>query len=266
MPPALPRNCGPRWGFGQGSPMEVLGVIPARYGSSRFPGKVLTPIQGKPLIQWVWERSRQAKRLDQLLVATDDARVQAAVQKFGGEAVMTSSDLPSGTDRVWAAAQGTSAQVIVNIQGDEPLVTAPMIDRLAEVLIAQPKIPMATLRFPMRDPKGLKDPNVVKVVTDLKGRALYFSRAGIPARKNSSEGPLVWYKHIGLYAYRREFLQAFVAWPPSPLEKMEGLEQLRALEHGAWIQVEDSPGDTLGVDTPDDAQRLRQILNRAPGG
>jgi len=238
----------------------IVGVIPARYGSTRFPGKALARLNGKTLVQCVWERAREAKRLDRLLVATDDPRIAEAVKGFGGEAVMTPSTLSSGTDRVWEAAKQTPAQILVNIQGDEPLVTPPMIDGLVEGLRKESRAQMATLRYPMKGPEGYNDPNVVKVVTDESGWALYFSRSPIPAYRTGDAFSVLWYKHIGLYAYRREFLQQFVSWPPSALEKAEGLEQLRALERGVWIQVLDSPQNTVGVDTPEDLKRVGRMM------
>ena len=199
----------------------VLGVIPARYGSTRFPGKALASLQGKPLVQWVWEKAKRSRSLDALVVATDDERIARVVGAFGGKAVMTSSRCASGTDRAWEAAKGTRAQIIVNIQGDEPLIQPSMIDRLVKGLL-ESRAQMATLRFPMKNSAGFDDPNVVKVVTDSEGLALYFSRSPLPARKGKDTAPPVWYKHIGLYAYRRRLLEQFVRWSPSPLEGTEG--------------------------------------------
>ena len=241
----------------------TLGVIPARYGSTRFPGKALAKINGKPLVELVWERAKKAKRLDRLVVATDDRRILETVRRFGGEAVMTASDLVSGTDRVWEVTKETTAQLIVNIQGDEPLITPMMVDRLVEALEQEPKAQMATLRFPMKTAKGYTQPNVVKVVTDRDGWALYFSRSPIPACREERRLPALWYKHIGLYAYRRKLLEQFVRWGASALEIAEGLEQLRALEHGVRIKVLDSPGDTVGVDTPEDLERVESLLKNA---
>jgi 3-deoxy-manno-octulosonate cytidylyltransferase (CMP-KDO synthetase) len=238
----------------------ILGVIPARYGSTRFPGKALARLRGQTLIQRVWDRAKTAKRLDRLIVATDDERIREAVRSFGGEAVMTSAGLPSGTDRVWEAARETRAQVIVNIQGDEPLITPPMIDGLVDGLLKEPEAQMATLRFAMKGPEGYNDPNVVKVVTDQKGWALYFSRSPIPAYRVGDLFSVAWYKHIGLYAYRRNFLEQFVSWPVSALERTEALEQLRALERGVRIKVLDSPQNTIGVDTPEDLKRVEAII------
>ena len=241
----------------------ILGVIPARYGSTRFPGKAIARLNEKTLIELVWERAKKAKRLDRLLVATDDDRIVKVVRKFGGEVVMTSAALPSGTDRVWQAAKETSAQIIVNIQGDEPLLTPPMIDQLVEGLRQESAAQMATLRYRMKGPEGYNDPNVVKVVTDQNGWALYFSRAPIPAHRSADAGSIVWYKHIGLYAYRRNFLEQFVGWAPSALESAEGLEQLRALERGARIKVLDSLQNTIGVDTPEDLKRVERLIKGA---
>ncbi len=237
----------------------TVGVIPARYGSTRFPGKALARLGGKTLIQRVWERAKGAKKLDRLIVATDDSRIRDAVKAFGGEAVMTSPSLRSGTDRVWAAAKESAAQIIVNIQGDEPLLTPPMLDGLIEGLRKDPEAQMATLRFKMKDKEGYEDPNVVKVVSDGNGWALYFSRAPVPVYRSAPRS-LVWYKHIGLYAYRKGLLEKFVTWPPSALESAESLEQLRALERGVRIKVLDSPQNTIGVDTPADLKRVEAII------
>lgn len=237
-----------------------LGVIPARYGSTRLPGKALARINGKPMIQHVWEGARKAKRLDRLIVATDDQRIMAAVKSFGGEAVMTAPELPSGTDRVWAAAKATPAEIILNIQGDEPLLEAALVDHLVEAIVEESGAGMATPRYAMRTPEGYTQRNVVKVVSDEKGWALYFSRSPMPACKAEHQVPSVWYKHLGFYAYRRSVLEQFVQWPPSSLEITEGLEQLRALEHGVRIKVIDSPQDTVAVDTAEDLQRVEKIL------
>ena len=241
----------------------VVGVIPARYGSTRFPGKALARVGGSPLIQRVWERSRESKRLQRLMVATDDERILEAVRKFGGEGVMTSPMLASGTDRVWEAVKKTSAQLIVNIQGDEPLMTSGLVDQLVEGLEQESTAQMTTLRYEMRSAAGYNDPNVVKVVTDEKGWALYFSRAPIPHYRQKDCSSPVWYKHLGLYAYRRAVLEQFVRWAPSALEMAEKLEQLRALERGVRIRVLDSSVNTIGVDTPEDLKQVERILGDA---
>ena len=243
--------------------IKVLGVIPSRYGSTRLPAKALVRINGTPLVELVWERAREAKCLDELLVATDDERIAQVVRKFGGTPVMTPSSLPSGTDRVWEAAKRTSAEIIVNIQGDEPLVTGKMVDLLVDQMQAHPEVECATLRFPMKSSEGYAQDSVVKVVADQQGWALYFSRSPIPALKASQTHPALWYKHLGLYGYRRKLLEQFVGWPPSDLEKTEGLEQLRFLEHGVRIKLVDSPGDTIGVDTAEDVARVQKILQES---
>ena len=241
----------------------VLGVIPARYASVRLPGKALATICGKPMIQHVWEGARRSARLDRLIVATDDRRIADAVKSFGGEAVMTAPELPSGTDRVWAAAKATPADIILNIQGDEPLLQPALVDQLVKGIIAESNAGMVTLQFPMRTAEGYAQRSVVKVVSDEKGWALYFSRSPIPAGKTEHQVPSVWYKHLGFYAYRRAVLEQFVQWPPSSLELAEGLEQLRALEHGVRIKMIDSPQDTVAVDTAEDLQRVEKILKNA---
>ncbi|MBI3311994.1 MAG: 3-deoxy-manno-octulosonate cytidylyltransferase [Candidatus Omnitrophica bacterium] len=242
----------------------VVGVIPARYASVRFPGKALARVSGKPLVQWVWERARESKRLERLIVATDDERILETVRKFGAEGVMTSPDLPSGTDRAWAVVrESAAAKLVVNIQGDEPLITPTMVDQLVEGLEKEPSAGMATMRYAMRTPVGYNDANVVKVVTDEQGWALYFSRSPIPHYRQKDCGSPLWYKHIGLYAYRRDLLEQFVAWPPSLLETAEKLEQLRALERGVRIRVLDSSVNTVGVDTLEDLRQVEKILGNA---
>ncbi len=239
--------------------MSVVAVIPARYGATRFPGKVLALLDGKPMIQHVWERVRQAEGVQRVLIATDDARVVAAAERFGAEAVMTPPELPSGTDRVAYAVRGLVAQVVINVQGDEPLIAPSMVASLAELMMAHGQIPMATLKCPLRDPRDSANPNVVKVVTDANGVALYFSRAPIPYARHPGQGP-GWFKHLGIYAYQKAFLEELVTWPPSPLELAEGLEQLRVLERGARIVVLETPHDTVSVDTPEDLRRAAHLV------
>lgn len=240
--------------------MEAVGVIPARYRSVRFPGKALADLLGMPLVQHVYLRARQAQSLGTLVVATDDERICQVVKDFGGEAILTSRDHSSGTDRLAEVAASLSAALYVNIQGDEPLVDPRDIDRLVESLRADPGLEMATMRRRIENEADLHNPNVVKVVVDSSGEALYFSRSPIPfsrgARKASS------YRHIGLYAYRRELLLEISEWPMGDLEKSEQLEQLRVLERGRRIKVLDAVGDCVGVDTPEDLERVRGILGR----
>lgn len=215
------------------------------------------------MVQHVWERVRQVKDFQRVLVATDDARVVRAVQAFGGEAVMTPADLPSGTDRVARALKGIEADVVLNAQSDEPMIHPQMLADLAQSLTEDPQIPMATLKHRFADSREAASSNIVKVVTDASGWALYFSRASIPYARHPGEGP-GWAKHLGIYGYRRAFLEELVTWPQSPLELAEGLEQLRVLERGGRIMVLETPYDTVGVDTPEDLQRVAQILEKQP--
>jgi 3-deoxy-manno-octulosonate cytidylyltransferase (CMP-KDO synthetase) len=214
------------------------------------------------MVERVWAQAKRSKRLTRLLVATEDRRVYEAVKAFGGEAVMTDPSCASGSDRVWQAAKDLPADVIVNIQSDEPLLAPEMVDRMVEALEANPEADLATLAFRMEDSRGYENPNVVKVVTDANGFALYFSRSPIPFYRGA-QGPKLWYKHLGLYAYRKEALRRFVELAPSVLEQAEQLEQLRALGHGLKIQVAESPVDTVAVDTPEDLRRVEEILSHA---
>lgn len=240
---------------------HIVGILPARWGSTRFPGKPLHLIAGKPLIQHVWEQCRKCRRLDELFIATDDPRIMEAAASFGARAVMTSPDHPTGTDRLAEAVRAlTGADIILNIQGDEPLIDPGLIDELAEAMVADPTLDMATAANPLdpADP-AVHDPNVVKVVTAISGRALYFSRSPLPFFRNPVEGLPVM-RHKGIYAYRRHFLERFVSWPPSPLERAESLEQLRALENGASIKVLLTHDTSPGVDTPEQAAYVESIL------
>ncbi len=243
------------------SNFHVLAVLPARWGSTRFPGKPLHLIAGKPLIQHVWERCKGCTRLDEILVATDDERILQAVENFGGRAVMTSPDHSTGTDRIAEAARAVpQATHIINIQGDEPLIDPALIDELAAAMTADPLLDMATAANPLdpADP-AVNDPNVVKVVIALDGRALYFSRSPLPFYRNAVAGlPVL--RHKGIYAYRRDFLETFVTWPPTPLETAESLEQLRALENGASILVIETRDASPGVDTPEQALEIERLL------
>lgn len=238
---------------------HIIGLIPARWGSSRFPGKPLHPIAGKPLVQHVWERVSQCSRLDDMAIATDDERILEAALAFGAKAIMTSPDHPSGSDRLAEAVQAfPSATHIVNIQGDEPLIDPALIDRLAGVLAADPALPMATVACLIDREEDLDNPNIVKVVLAGSGDALYFSRSVIPFARNSRiSSPL---RHLGIYAYRRDFLENYVRWKPTPLELTESLEQLRALENGAKIRVILTDHVSVGVDTPEQAAQVEQIL------
>lgn len=238
----------------------TLGVIPARWASSRFPGKPLQPLLGKPLLEHVWRRARQCRSLDRLVVATDDARISAAARAFSAEVVMTSPAHESGTDRIAeVAAAIPEADLVLNIQGDEPLVEPALLDRLVTTLGADPALAMATAASPMDDPLDRADPNLVKVVFNQLGDALYFSRSPIPFARQSPPG-LTWHRHHGLYAYRAEFLRQFVSWPPSLLERAEALEQLRALDHGARIRVLITASESIGLDTPEQVPLIEALL------
>lgn len=248
--------------------MKVVGVIPARYGATRFPGKPLKPILGKPLLQWVIEGVKESQSLSQVIVATDHGEIFELAQSLGVKAAMTSESLPSGTDRVYAASLNEEADVIVNIQGDEPLIEARIIDDLVRPFSKDLNLPMATLARTLK-PGDLESPNTAKIVLNQKNEALYFSRFPIPfSRSNSSsdawsfsEGCV---KHIGLYAYRPNFLKSFCQQSPVVMERAEGLEQLRALYLGARIQVVMVDHESWGVDTPEDVARVEELLkNRA---
>lgn len=238
--------------------MKVVCVIPARYSSTRLPGKPLALIAGKPMIRHVWERAKRAARPDEVLVATDHEQVFATVRAFGGVAVMSSPHHPTGTDRLAEVAAGLDADVIINVQGDEPLISPEVIDRLAAAFDDAPGLAMATLATPLAEDEH-DAPSVVKVVTDLTGHALYFSRSLIPYPRNRT-ADLAFYKHIGIYAYRRDFLLKYAALPPTPLERAESLEQLRALEHGYRIMVLKTDFRSVGVDTPEDLERVNAIF------
>jgi 3-deoxy-manno-octulosonate cytidylyltransferase (CMP-KDO synthetase) len=244
--------------------VRTLGVIPARYGAQRFPGKPLALIAGQPLVQRVYERARQARRLDEVVVATDDTRILEAVEKFGGNAMLTSSDCPSGTDRAAEVARQHACDLIVNIQGDEPLMKPEMIDQLVAGMESDRAFPMGTLARPVESAEVWANPNVVKVVFGAAGNALYFSRCPVPFVRDAAGEfvPGKAHKHIGIYAYRREFLLKFVTLPQSELEKTEKLEQLRALENGFTIRVWVTPYDSIGVDRPEDVELVEDILRK----
>ena len=241
----------------------IVGVIPSRWGSTRFPGKSLYPILGKPLLQWVVERARQAQALDRLLVATDDERIRIAARKFGADVVMTSPEHPSGTDRIDEAVRGLAADVVINIQGDEPLIDPALIDELGRTLASDPQWDMATAAAPIRTAYEMEAPSVVKVVRAADGTALYFSRATIPFVRDSATPMGLHWRHIGIYAYRRTFLERLVKEPPCVLEKTERLEQLRALWLGCRMKVLETNDVGLGVDMPEDVCRAEQALKKA---
>ena len=239
--------------------MKVLCVIPARYASTRLPGKPLAMIAGKPMIQRVYERACQAQMPDEVIVATDNELVAKAVADFGGKAVMTSPDHPSGTDRLAEVAlMYPGVDVIVNVQGDEPMIPPEVIDNLAKAFEGDAELDMATMKVVM-DEADYDNPAAVKVVTDLNGYALYFSRSLIPYPRNKPEGYKV-YKHVGIYAYRRSFLLKYAALQPTPLERTESLEQLRVLENGYKIKVLESAFKGIGVDTPEDLAAVNEVF------
>ena len=243
--------------------MKTLGIIPSRYGSSRFPGKPLHLLCGKPLVAWVVEAVKKAKTLDDVIVATDDDRIVAAVEAQGGRAVMTPSELPSGTDRIACAADDfADDDILVNIQGDEPLISPDLIDALVGRMKEGTKWDMATAVTPIKSLDDLNAKTVVKVVLDRDDGALYFSRAPIPCDRDHVPDVAsgLWVRHLGIYAYRGAFLKKYISEPPCDLEKTEKLEQLRALWMGAKIAVIRTDDEGVGVDTPEDAVRIEAIL------
>lgn len=243
--------------------MKILGIIPSRYGSSRFPGKPLAPLCGKPLVTWVVAAAKKAKTLDDVIVATDDARIKAAVEAHGGRAAMTPSELPSGTDRIACAAGDFSDDdILVNIQGDEPLIDPALIDALANRLAADTKWDMATAVTPIHSQADLDAKTVVKVVLDREDGALYFSRLPIPCNRDHEPelASGLYVRHLGIYAYRGAFLRRYIAEKPCALEQTEKLEQLRALWMGAKIAVIRTEDEGVGVDTPEDAARVEALL------
>lgn len=246
---------------------NVVAIIPARYGSTRFPGKPLALINGEPMIQHVYRRVSEAGKVDRVIVATDDERIEACVRGFGGDVMMTRSDHPTGTDRLAEVAETLDAELIVNVQGDEPLINPLMIDQAVAPLVADADIRMGTLASEIDELDDFYNPNVVKVVRDLKGMALYFSRAPIPCPRDLNEEDLRQsfrklglLRHIGLYVYRRELLLAYPGWPKTALETLENLEQLRALERGVGLHVAVTEFGCHGVDTPEDLERIAALM------
>lgn len=238
--------------------MNTLCVIPARYASTRLPGKPLADIAGKPMIVRVYEQASKAKRLSGVIAAVDDERVYEAVLSHGGKAMMTAKDHPTGTDRLAeVAAAHSEAELIINVQGDEPLIEPDLIDALAAAFEEDPELQMATVKSPMTDRAEMTNPNNVKVITDKNGYALYFSRSLIPYPREDTG--VVVYKHIGIYAYRRDFLLAYAKMQPTPLERTESLEQLRALENGYKIKVIPTDFKFVGVDTPEDLVEVNKL-------
>jgi 3-deoxy-manno-octulosonate cytidylyltransferase (CMP-KDO synthetase) len=240
--------------------MDVVGIIPARYASVRFEGKVLADILGKPMIQHVWESALKAKSLNDLVVACDDERIYKVVSDFGGKAVMTAKAHTSGTERLAEVVADLDVKVVVNIQADEPLVHPSMIDDVAYSILNNPATTMATLMKRIEHEEEIPDANVVKVVADKKGFALYFSRWPIPFVREEEPGMRVHYKHIGLYGYTKDFLFVYKKLSASKLEILEKLEQLRVLENGYEIKVIETKFETIGVDTREDLEKVKQYL------
>ena len=238
----------------------ALAVIPARYGSTRFEGKALAPLNGKAVILHVVEQANKCALVDDVLVATDDERILKAVESAGFRALMTSPAHLSGTDRVAEAAMQSDAEIIVNIQGDEPMIDPDSVDSAVKALLDDRALNVSTLGLPIDDPAEIEDPNVVKVVTDRSGMALYFSRSVIPYNRAGEKQPPVM-KHLGLYVYRRAFLLEYAALKPTELEMTERLEQLRILEHGFGIKVVTANRDSIGIDTPEDLIKAEALLN-----
>ena len=242
---------------------KVAAIIPARFASTRFPGKIIVPIAGKPLVFHTYQRACQAGLVTEVLVATDDDRVKDALAPYGVPVVMTRPDHPSGADRIAEVAESLDADIIVNVQGDEPLLDPLTIEAAVQALLDESDVPMATARRLISDPEQISDPNVVKVVCDGRGHALYFSRCPIPHIRDRSDrdaAPQCYWQHIGLYAYRRGFLLQYARLAQTPLERLEKLEQLRVLENGFPIAVVDTEYQSIGVDTPEDLEKVRSLL------
>jgi 3-deoxy-manno-octulosonate cytidylyltransferase (CMP-KDO synthetase) len=239
--------------------MKVLGVIPARYASTRFEGKALADILGKPMIQRVYERAINAKTVNELVVATDDQRIFDTVKNFGGKVIMTSQH-PTGTDRIAEVARNSDTDIIVNIQGDEPLIEPAMIDEAVQPLLDDTTVDLSTLVHRINSEEEYRNPNVVKVAVTRSGFAMYFSRSPIPYVK-SNTGNIPIYRHVGLYVYRRYALLDFAQKPPAPFETSEGLEQLRFLENGYRMKVVETQYSSIGVDTPDDLEKVKKMMS-----
>ena len=241
--------------------MKSVIVIPARYGSTRFPGKSLARLQGRPMIQWVWEAASRSRLCDEVVVATDDERIADVAAKFGAEVVMTKKSHRSGTDRIAEVADKISAQLYVNVQGDEPLLSPGAVDDLIRGMAESPRIPIGTLAHRIEKQAEWLSPEVVKVVCNRHGEALYFSRSALPFMRTwDAKAKLL--RHVGIYAYRARALEEFVSLKPSALEMAESLEQLRALEHGMTIQVIETKYRCLGVDTPADLKRVEEEMRK----
>lgn len=239
---------------------NAVGIIPARYDATRFPGKPLFPILGKPLVQHVYERVNAAKNISATIVATDDERIFQTVQAFGGRVVMTKKDHPTGTDRLAEVARGLDCDLVVNVQGDEPLMSPELVDRSVAHFGAIPDFKMGSAMTRITVEQDISNPNVVKIVAGQNGQALYFTRFPVPYRRRNTDVPC--YQHIGFYVYKRDFLLEFAAMPPTPLEITESLEQLRALENGIRIDMIETDYQGIGVDAPEDVARIEWELKQ----
>ncbi len=243
--------------------MKAIGVIPARLGSTRLHEKVLKSIHGRPMIQHVWERVRQSRELQEVIVACDDARVETCVLGFGGKALLTSKDHPNGSSRVAEVASRLEADIFVNIQGDEPMIHPSGIDDLVRAMRTDASVQVATLAVSRSDREDYENPNVVKVIRNEKGDAIYFSRSPIPYYRDQNAGPVSYLKHLGIYGFRRNFLLQFVSWKTSSLEAAEKLEQLRILEKGFSIRVLETPYDSFSVDTAEDLRIVEEKMKNS---
>ncbi|MFH1782206.1 MAG: 3-deoxy-manno-octulosonate cytidylyltransferase [Candidatus Omnitrophota bacterium] len=243
--------------------MNVIGIIPARYASTRFEGKLLAELCKKPVIQHVWENAKKSKSIDELIIATDDKRIYDVCKGFGAKVSYTSKAHKSGSDRLTEIVASIDTKVVVNIQADEPFIHPTMIDEVVDPILKDSSIDMTTLCHKIKNKEELLDPNVVKVVMNRAGFAMYFSRSPIPYDRSNSLKASGYYKHVGLYAYTRDFLFTFKSLPQSRMEKIEKLEQLRVIENGYRIKVSETKFDTVGIDTPEDLQRANELINGA---
>jgi 3-deoxy-D-manno-octulosonate cytidylyltransferase len=243
---------------------SVIAVIPARYSSTRLPGKPLAEIDGVPMIVRVWRQASLSHSIDRVIVATDHDRVASVIRAAGGEAIMTCSDHPSGTDRIAEVARSLEAQIFINVQGDLPFIAPADLDALAGKILSEPGLAMATLATPINEEQEWRNPNIVKLVRDYRGDALYFSRGPIPFDRDRAF-PSNALRHIGVYGYRRDILLRFAAFPPGVLEQVERLEQLRVLERGLKIRVVDSVAPSLEIDTPEDLARANDLARAKTG-
>lgn len=248
---------------------HVVCVIPARFGAQRFPGKPLVHLSGKPMIQWVYEAVQGVDVIDEIFVATDDERIKACVEGFGGQVIMTSPELPSGSDRIAAAMVGRKGDILVNVQGDEPGMHPESIKTAVQALLFSPKADVSTVCMPITDEAIFNNPYCVKVVRSQSDVALYFSRSPIPSRARvdgpTPAGTIIGYKHLGVYVYRREALEAYVKLPQTPIELVEKLEQLRFLEVGATIVCPETPYDSIGVDAPANVPEAEALIAKRFG-